>query len=60
MRNSDSAARAAVLEPLFVAAVSGKEVSMSLDRYACFGEDSRKLLSEVAISEINAVHAARE
>lgn len=33
---------------------------LSLDRYSCFSEDSRKLLSEVAIREVDAVHAARE
>jgi hypothetical protein len=33
---------------------------VSLDRYPGFSEDSRKLLSEIAISEEDAAHAARE
>jgi hypothetical protein len=33
---------------------------VALDRHARFGKDSRKLLSEIAIGEVDAVHAARE
>jgi hypothetical protein len=33
---------------------------VSLDQYARFGKDSRKLLSEVAIGEVDPAHAARE
>ena len=39
---------------------SGKEVGVTLDGHARFGEDSRKLLPEIAIGEVDAAHAARE
>ena len=60
VRNRDSAIPSAILKPFFIAAVGRKEVRVSLDRYPGFSEDSRKLLSEIAISEEDAAHAARE
>ena len=60
VRNRDSAVHSAVLEPLLIAAIGGKEVSVSLDRYSGLSEDSRKLLPEVAIGEVDPAHAARE
>ena len=52
--------RAAVLQPLFVAALGLEQVAVSFNGYPGFGEDARKLLSEIAFGEVDPTHAARE
>ena len=60
VRNRHPATPSAVLQPLLIAAIGREEVGVSLDRYACISQDLRKLLSEVAIREVDPAHAARE
>jgi hypothetical protein len=54
-----AAGRAAVLQPLLVAAVGREQVAVALDLQAGVGQDARKLLSEVAVGEPDPAHAAR-
>jgi hypothetical protein len=49
-----------MLEPLFIAAVGLEQVTVPLHGQPGLGEDARKLLSEVAVGEVNPAHAARE
>ena len=52
--------RAAVLQPFFVAALGLEQVAVPLDDYPGLGKDARKLLSEIAVGEVDPIHAARE
>ena len=52
--------RAAVLQPLFVAPFGLEQVAVSFNEYPSISEDARKLLSEVAVGEVDPAHAVRE
>lgn len=58
VRNGHAPVRAAVRQPLLVAASGREQVAMALDLEAGLGQDARELLSQVAIGEPDAVHAA--
>lgn len=49
-----------VLQPLFVVALGLEQVAVPFNDSPGLGEDARKLLSEVAVGEVNPTHAARE
>jgi hypothetical protein len=50
----------AVLKPLFVAALGLEQVAVPFNDHPGLGQDERKLLSEVAVGEVDPIHAARE
>jgi hypothetical protein len=60
VRDRYPATPSAALEPRLIAAVGRKDIGMSLDRDPGFSQDSRKLLPEIAIGEVDPAHAARE
>lgn len=51
--------RAAMLQPLFIAALGLEQVAVPLDDDPGISEDARKLLSEIAVGEVDPAHAAR-
>ena len=59
MRDRNAIFRAAVFQPLFVGSVRLKQIVVSFYSDAGAGEDGRKLLPEIAISEVNQAQAAR-
>lgn len=57
--DGDPPVHAAMLRPLFVAAIGLEQVTVSFNNDPGIGEDARKLLSEVAVGEVDPTHAAR-
>ncbi len=49
-----------MLRPLLVASLGLEQVTVSFNNDPGIGEDARKLLSEVAVGEVDPTHAARE
>ena len=60
MRYRDSSIPAAMLKPLFVAAIGREQVNVTFDAQTSLSEDGRKLLAEISIGEVGPSHAARE
>ena len=58
--DGDPPVHAAMLRPLLVASLGLEQVTVSFNNDPGIGEDARKLLSEVAVGEVDPTRAARE
>jgi hypothetical protein len=59
VRNSDAVMRTAVLQPLLIGPFLFEQVTMAFHGNARVGQDAGELLSQVAVGEVDAAHAAR-